>query len=374
MKKRVAFIIGTRPEAIKIAALLNAMKKSIYLEPFLLTTGQHESLLDETLESLRIKPDRLLKVMEHNQTLSSLTSKLHTELGTAIKEIDPHLIIVQGDTSTALVGALEGFYNKIPIGHLESGLRTSNISQPFPEELNRRLISVMSSLNFTPTDTATQNLLLENIDPSTITMTGNTGIDTLLETTRRIISEDLSVPIQIKDLFQNQRIVLVTCHRRESFGAPLVDIMHGLTTSASLNPDVKFIFPVHPNPNVKKIVNEALGNLPNFLIIDPLPYVDLVAVLNRAELIVTDSGGLQEEAPALGKRTIVMRDLTERSEAVEAGYSELVGSSSSRIVEAICRNLEQGRIEQLKPSQIFGDGKAADRVINAVIKYLDRSD
>ena len=367
--KKIAIIIGTRPEAIKIAALYNHMLGSRNVTPLLVTTGQHASLLDETLASLEIKPHLSLHIMEPNQSLTSVTSRLHSEIGKVLDNLEPDFILVQGDTTTALVAALEGFYRKIPVGHLEAGLRTENKMEPFPEEVNRRLISVVSSLNFAPTDEASRCLAIENVDPEIIHVTGNTGIDTLLDTTKKLKNSRASE--KLSHLFSTgpNRLVLVTCHRRESFGKPILEIMDALARSAKAHPDVKFIFPVHPNPNVVSIVKESLGQIDNIDLVEPLNYVDLVALLSKVELIVTDSGGLQEEAPSIGKRTIVMREVTERPEAVEAGYSELVGTSSNKIFESINRNLLKPN-RDLLPSTIFGDGKSSAKVVDLITRYL----
>lgn len=367
--KKVAIVIGTRPEAIKIAALYNRMLKSTNLVPFLITTGQHATLLDETLKSLGIVPDLSLHVMEPNQTLTSVTSRLHTDIGRALDDNKPDFILVQGDTSTAFVAALESFYRQIPLGHIEAGLRTESKMEPFPEEVNRRLISVLANLHFAPTKEASRCLSQEGVAPECVHVTGNTGIDTLIETSKKLSSGATSTYFNTSGYTNYEKLVLVTCHRRESFGKPILQILDAISISAENHPDVKFIFPVHPNPNVQKIVNDQLGNVQNIDLIEPLNYLDLVDLLNRVELIVTDSGGLQEEAPSLGKRTIVMRDVTERPEAIEAGYSELVGTSSEKIIDAINRNLSKPQ-PNLEPSTLFGDGKSSERIINLVSKFL----
>lgn len=367
--KKIAIVIGTRPEAIKIAALYNRMLTSKVITPFLITTGQHASLLDETLSSLEIAPDLTLHVMEPNQSLTSVTSRLHTEIGKALDSVMPDFVLVQGDTSTAYVAALESFYRKIPVGHLEAGLRTENKLEPFPEEVNRRMISVVADLHFAPTKEASRCLTLENVNPTSIFITGNTGIDTLLETIRKLKNTESTLEPSPETELHTNRLVLVTCHRRESFGKPIIEIMEALSRSAKSHPDVKFVFPVHPNPNVTKIVNDSLGQISNIDLVEPLNYVDLVDLLNRVELIVTDSGGLQEEAPSIGKRTIVMREVTERPEAVAAGYSELVGTSATKIFESINRNLLNPS-QNLQPSTIFGDGKSSAKVVDLITEFL----
>jgi UDP-N-acetylglucosamine 2-epimerase (non-hydrolysing) len=264
---------------------------------------------------------------------------------------------------------MEGFYKRIPVGHLEAGLRTDTKMEPFPEEVNRRMISVIASLNFAPTSSAAESLKLENISPQSIFITGNTGIDTLLETSTKLLNGTLEASAEARGFQKLKRKVLVTCHRRESFGEPIKEIMKALAACAEKFPEVQFIFPMHPNPNVLAVTSKYLGKLQNFQLIEPLNYVDLVSILNEVDLIVTDSGGLQEEAPSLGKKTIVMREVTERPEAVSSGYSELVGTSFERIVESVSRHLDSPE-KFLEPSYIFGDGSASKRIVQIVTNFL----
>lgn len=382
MKRRIAILMGTRPEAIKLAPVIAAIEADPQLEPLVINTGQHLELIDQVINLFNIHVDRNLAVMKPDQSLAELTSRLMSALDEVLVAFDPKLVIVQGDTTTVLTGALAAFYRRIPVGHVEAGLRTGNLASPFPEEANRRLTTVMAAMHYAPTTTSRDNLLAEGVDPSRVIVTGNTVIDALhMEVARQKESgvreqllEQLSSlvgePIGAGE--GHRRMVLVTGHRRENFGDGFQQICDALVTLAERHTDCLFVYPVHLNPNVKGVVHERLGQHANIRLIPPQPYSEFVALLDSCHLVLTDSGGVQEEAPSLGKPVLVMRDTTERPEGVEAGTVKLVGP----VAEAITREASQLLTDPATYKQMaeatnpYGDGQAAGRIVEAIHGYF----
>lgn len=378
MRKKVSIVFGTRPEAIKLSPVIIALKKHTEFEPHICITAQHRQMLDQVLEVFSIEPDIDLNLMEENQSLASLSSRSITELDIYFKKEKPDLVIVQGDTTTAFIASFSAFYNKIPVGHVEAGLRTSNKYSPFPEEINRVLISHIADLHFTPTETTRLNLLKEGIATERIFVTGNTVIDALLFAVEKVQKSPVEIsglPSHLMDPGNGRKIVLITGHRRESFGTGFESICKAIAELARLFPETQFVYPVHLNPNIREPVFRILGNSisKNIYLIDPLAYLEFVALMNRAAVILTDSGGIQEEAPSLGKPVLVMRGTTERPEGIEAGSAKLVGTHDKEIVVEVSRLLtdkvaydSMARIENP-----YGDGRAAGRIVNACAKFLE---
>lgn len=362
---KVLTVFGTRPEAIKMAPVVKELVKFLdKVKSMVCVTGQHREMLDQVLKIFDITPDIDLDLMEENQTLEGLTSKIFPEITRVIKDIKPDILLVQGDTTTAMLTALAAFYQKIKVGHIEAGLRTDDVYNPFPEEINRRLISVVSSYNFAPTETAYKALANEGFRKESIYVTGNTVIDALFMTVKKKHELNLDFPIN------DRRIILVTAHRRESFGVPFKNICNALKDIAVRNGEIEIIYPVHLNPNVRKPVNEILGGIKRVHLLEPLEYLDFVHLMNKSYLILTDSGGIQEEAPALGKPVLVMREKTERPEAVKAGTVKLVGTDSKKIVRETERLLKNKDLYE-KMSEAhnpYGDGKAAGRIIKILLE------
>jgi UDP-N-acetylglucosamine 2-epimerase (non-hydrolysing) len=365
--KKIMFVFGTRPEGIKLAPLIRMAKtRKDQFECFVVNSAQHRSMLDDVLESFEIKPDRDLNIMRPNQSLHYITSEIIAEMENILKEMDPDIIVVQGDTTTTMAAALSGFYSRKKIAHVEAGLRTGNRFSPFPEEVNRKMTSSIVDYHFAPTESARKNLLNEGYDDAQIYVTGNTVIDALLWTADK--TKELSCPIQeltpVLDRFY--RFVLITGHRRESFGAPIRNILTALRQLSMANPQVAFIYPVHMNPNVKKPVLELLEELPNFFLVDPISYRPFCWLLNRCYFTITDSGGIQEEAPALGKPTIVTRETTERPEAINEGMAKLVGSDKELIIQIAQRLLDDTTFykSMAKGYSPYGDGKASERILD----------
>jgi UDP-N-acetylglucosamine 2-epimerase (non-hydrolysing) len=377
MKRKVSIVFGTRPEAIKLCPIILELRKHPDFEPRVCVTAQHREMLDQVLEVFSIEPDTDLNLMEENQSLASLSSRSITALDIYFKKEKPDLVIVQGDTTTTFIASLSAFYNRIPIGHVEAGLRTSNKDSPFPEEINRVLTSHIADLHFAPTEIARQNLLKEGIPAERIFVTGNTVIDALffaLEKVRKSPPEIPGLPSHLMSPGNGRKIVLITGHRRESFGKGFQSICEAISQLASRFPEVDFIYPVHLNPNVQKPVFHILGNSisKNIHLIEPLPYLQFVALMNRAAVILTDSGGIQEEAPSFGKPVLVMREATERPEAIEAGAAKLVGTDKETIVEEASRVLmQQSAYEKLANAKNpYGDGHAAPRIVDICSRFL----
>lgn len=367
--KRLLIIFGTRPEAIKLFPVVQALGAIPGLEVRTCVTAQHRGLLDQVLGIAGIVPDIDLDVMTPGQSLDALTARLLTGLGRVLDSEKPDRVIVQGDTATAMVGALTAYYHKVPVSHVEAGLRSGDIYQPWPEEVNRRIVAPIADQHFAPTETAAAALRRENIDPATIYVTGNTVIDAL-HATRARIDADPSLAAGLDGIaarFAGKRIVLVTTHRRENFGEGMAGIASAIRQIAQRE-DVAILFPMHPNPNVVSVMETMLGDRPNIARTDPLDYPHFIRALDMAELVLTDSGGVQEEAPALGKPVLVMRETTERPEGVVAGTAKLVGTDPARIVSEISTLLDvpQAYSAMARAHNPFGDGHAAARIAGIV--------
>lgn len=375
---RIAIFIGTRPEAIKMAPVIAALRESDRFEPFVVNTGQHRELIDQVIELFGIRVDRDLAVMEPNQTLAPLLARLLERINAALVELEPEMVLAQGDTSTVLATALAAFFRQIPFGHVEAGLRTGNLRSPFPEEANRVLTTPITTLHFAPTEAAADALRREHIDESNIFVTGNTVIDALfmeIERQRRPeVRQQLAERLheQVGPGFQERPFVLITGHRRENFGSGFKQICEALAALASRYSDHLFIYPVHLNPNVQAIVKQQLGSTPNIRLIAPQPYSEFVALLSSCRLALTDSGGVQEEGPSLGKPVLVMRDTTERPEGVDAGTARLVGANSENIIREATRLLDDASAYRAmsEAKNPYGDGKSAPRILEAISRYF----
>ena len=348
-----------------MAPVILALKKEPWANVRILATAQHRNMLDQVNAFFGIEPDIDLDIMRPNQTLTTLTARLLLELDNVLQAEKPDVVLVQGDTTTVMSVAMACFYHRIPIGHVEAGLRTWDMENPFPEEANRVITGKLARWHFAPTEGSRQNLLREGVQDSDILVTGNTVIDALLMTA----AKDIEVGI---DIDANKRLVLITSHRRENFGQPFRNICQALRTLAENNSDVQFLYPVHPNPNVKDVAYEMLGSSPNILLCDPLDYAPFVAAMKRAYLIISDSGGVQEEAPALGKPVLVLRDETERPEAVDQGVVKLVGPNYERIVTEAQRLLddELAYREMARGISPYGDGLAAGRIVKTLREHF----
>ncbi len=366
---RVLLIFGTRPEAIKLFPVIGALKHVSGLQVRTCVTAQHRGLLDQVLGIAGITPDIDLDLMEPGQTLDRLTARLLTSLGEVMDAEQPDRVIVQGDTATAMVGALAAYYRRIPVGHVEAGLRSGDIYHPFPEEVNRRIVAPIADQHFAPTQTAADALLRENISPATVYVTGNTVIDALHATSARLAADPaLGAGLDnIAGRFADKRVILVTTHRRENFGGGMESIARAIKRIAARN-DVAVIFPVHPNPNVIGVMDAVLGDRPNIARIDPLDYPHFVRALGLCHIVLTDSGGVQEEAPALGKPVLVMRETTERPEGITAGTAKLIGTNEDRIVSEIFTLLDDNASHQAmaRAHNPFGDGHASIRIAKVV--------
>ncbi len=369
---RTLFILGTRPEAIKLCpVILNQRSRDSEFEPKLCVTAQHRHLLDQVLAVFAIKPDYDLDLMLPGQTLFESTSRIVAALGSVLARESPEMIVVQGDTTTTFCGALAGFYAGVPVAHVEAGLRTGDMRQPFPEEMNRVLTARLAALHFCATEGARQNLLTENVDPARIHVTGNSGIDAVLYVRDGLEAGRLA-GVQGISIDATKKLVLVTAHRRESFGAEFESICRALAR-LSARGDAQVVYPVHPNPNVQDPVERLLRGLPNVLLTGPLPYVPFVDLMRKADILLTDSGGIQEEGPSLGKPVLVMREKTERPEAVQAGTVKLVGTSEDRIYAEASRLLEDDA-EYDRMARVhnpYGDGLASGRISDQLSKYFD---
>lgn len=374
---KVAVVFGTRPEAIKLFPVIHALRSRGHVDTRVIVTAQHRGLLDQVLEIAGIRPDADLDVMTPNQTLDSLTATLIVELGKAFDAERPDRVVVHGDTLTTMVASLAAYYRKIPVAHVEAGLRSGDIHHPWPEEVNRRVVACIADMNFAPTQAAADALLKEHRDPATIHVTGNTVIDALLATRERVkampaLAAGLD-PLAAR--FAGRRIVAVTSHRRENFGGGMEAIARSIADIAS-RPDVAVIFPVHPNPHVRPAMEAVLGTLPNVAMIKPLDYPHFVRLLDMCHLVLTDSGGVQEEAPSLGKPVLVMRETTERPEGVAAGTAKLVGTDRARIVREVLALLddEGAYAAMARAHNPFGDGHASDRIATIIAKSAARED
>ncbi len=362
----ILVVFGTRPEAIKLFPVVAALKADPRFYCQVCVSAQHRGLLDQVLEIAGIVPDFDLDVMQPDQTLDALTTSLLSGLGRVMDQVKPDRVMVQGDTATAMCGALAAYYRKVPVDHVEAGLRSGNIYHPWPEEINRKIIGAIASLHFAPTETSAAALRAENIDAARVHVTGNTVIDALHWVSARIAAEPAlaSGLTELEARFAGKRIIGVTSHRRENFGGGLEAIAEAIRQIA-LRDDVALIFPVHPNPNVRRVMEAALGGLANVALIEPLGYTDFARLLGLAEIMLTDSGGVQEEAPALGKPVLVMRETTERPEGVTAGTARLVGTDTARIVTEIFTLLDDKVAYEAmaRAHNPFGDGNAAGRIV-----------
>jgi len=370
---RVLTVFGTRPEAIKMAPLVLALQADKRFESVLCVTGQHREMLDQVLSLFSLKPDFDLNIMKPGQDLTNVTTAILQQMRDVLTETRPDIVLVHGDTATTFAVTLAAYYQQIPVGHVEAGLRTGNLYSPWPEEANRKLTGALAHLHFAPTQGAAANLLAEGVEQSSIHVTGNTVIDALFQIVRRFDEDKAlggSLAAQFPFLNPERRVVLVTGHRRESFGGGFERICEALRRTAEAFPDVDIVYPVHLNPNVREPVNRLLRGLNNIHLIEPLDYLPFVYLMSRSYLILTDSGGIQEEAPSLGKPVLVMRETTERPEAVEAGTVELVGTDVEKIV---------GRLKSLLDDQAaydamslahnpYGDGQACERVLEVLAR------
>lgn len=363
---RILVVFGTRPEAIKLFPVIHALKADPRFECVVCVSAQHRQMLDQVLEIAGIVPDHDLDVMQPDQTLDALTANLLTGLGKVMDAEQPDRVIVQGDTATAMAGALAAYYRKLPVDHVEAGLRSGNIYHPWPEEVNRKIIGSMASLHFAPTETSRNSLVNENVDPARVHVTGNTVIDALHWVTAEIERQPSLAGglAELEARFAGKRIIGVTSHRRENFGEGMEQIAAAIRRIAARS-DTAVIFPVHLNPNVRKVMNERLSGLDNVALIEPLDYPHFARLLSLAEIMLTDSGGVQEEAPALGKPVLVMRETTERPEGVAAGTARLVGTSAERIVTEISTLLDDREAYEAmaRAHNPFGDGQTSRRIV-----------
>ena len=366
MKKEILCVIGTRPEAIKMAPLIKLLEQEKKFSVKILLTGQHRDLLYQALDIFKISADLDFNVMSPGQNLCEISGRLLLNFGNFFNQRRPSAVIAQGDTTSVLMAAISSFHQKIPFGHLEAGLRTFDFQNPFPEEMNRVLVSRLSKWHFCPSEKSKQNLLLEGVNEKNIFVTGNTVVDAI-NYVKNIPSK---IPFQIEP---SKRIILVTLHRREIFGDPVIQILNALINIANHNPDLHFIFPVHPNPNIRDPVYKYLDSHPSFTLSKPLDYVSLIALMKASYFIMTDSGGIQEEAPSIGKPLLVVRDETERPEGLDSGVARLVGTKRENIQRQVQillddKNLYESMIKTVSP---YGDGMAAKRIVCVLNNYFN---
>ncbi|WP_371316350.1 non-hydrolyzing UDP-N-acetylglucosamine 2-epimerase [Shewanella sp. NIFS-20-20] len=365
---KILLVFGTRPEAIKMCPLAKVLADDPLLDVKICVTAQHRQMLDQVLDIFELTPDFDLDLMKPNQTLEWLTGAIVEGVGQVIQQFQPQLVLVHGDTTTSFAAALAAFYQKVDVGHVEAGLRTGDIHSPWPEEANRKLTAVLTKLHFAPTKSAADNLTREGIRTQDIYVTGNTVIDALLETRKHIQRQGIQALPEITSILpkiQNKLVILITGHRRENFGVGFENICAALKMIALAHPEVQLVYPVHLNPQVQKPVHDFLGNLPNFHLISPLDYQSFVALMDMANIILTDSGGIQEEAPSLKKPVLVLRDKTERPEAVEAGTVKLVGTDIEKIVKEVNQLINDphafGHTENP-----YGDGNACVKIADII--------
>jgi UDP-N-acetylglucosamine 2-epimerase (non-hydrolysing)/UDP-N-acetylglucosamine 2-epimerase (hydrolysing) len=368
---RVLSVFGTRPEAIKMAPVIRAVAaRPDAFTSLVCVTGQHRDMLDQIMRVFKLAPDIDLDIMRAGQVPSEVASRVLAAMPAVFRDTRPDLVLVQGDTTTTMATSMAAFLHGIPIGHIEAGLRTDDIGQPFPEEMNRRVTSLVTALHFPPTRRAQDALLREGVRADRIIVTGNTVIDALLQSRRA--DYRFSIPA-LAALDPTRRIVLVTLHRRESFGAPMRSVCAALRQIAERHPDLTFVLPMHRNPSVRDVVLPALGGSANFVLIEPLDYLDFIHLMSRSFLIVTDSGGVQEEAPALDIPVLVTRDVTERPEGVEVGAARLVGTDEARIVQTLEELLTDAQAyrKMAAAPNPYGDGRASERIVAAMLKWAD---
>lgn len=366
-KLKIMSIFGTRPEAIKMGPLVKALEECERVESLVCVTAQHREMLDQVLRIFGIVPDYDLDIMKNRQCIMQITIRVLEGLNAVLQEAKPDVVLVHGDTTTTFAGALASFYNKVKIGHVEAGLRTYNKREPFPEEVNRMLVSSLADLHFAPTTRARQNLLREGVKDDTIFVTGNTVIDALKHT----ISDSYCFQEELLNSldYNNRRVLTVTAHRRENLGEPLKDICDAVLEIAKLHKDVEIVYPVHMNPSVRETVNQVLGSHPRVHLLEPLNLTDMHNLLARSYIVLTDSGGLQEEVPSLGKPILVLRNVTERPEGIEAGVLKLAGTDSSTIVEMANELLMSPAAyrRMANAKNPFGDGKASERIVDTLL-------
>lgn len=383
MMKKIMLVFGTRPEAIKMAPLVKEFQKYPEMfETIVCVSGQHREMLDQVLDLFEIKPDYDLNIMKKGQDLYDVTSKVLLGVRDVLKKAQPDVVLVHGDTTTSTAAALAAFYQQIPVGHVEAGLRTHNIYSPWPEEMNRQITGRIATYHFAPTPLSRENLLIENIDSKKITVTGNTVIDALYMVVNKIngsieLSTELTNVLKhsgydISKLSDGKKLVLITGHRRENFGEGFISMCQAIKSLTVKYPDVDFVYPMHLNPNVRKPIHEVFGenlnHLPNMFFIEPLEYLSFVYLMEKSTIVLTDSGGIQEEAPGLGKPVLVMRDTTERPEALEAGTVKLVGTDYDKIVKEVSSLLTDVKVYETMSKAVnpYGDGLACSRIVEAL--------
>lgn len=386
MKKKVMLVFGTRPEAIKMAPLVKCLQlRDKEFEPIVCVTGQHREMLDQVLKIFDIKPDYDLNIMKAGQDLYDVTTRVLTGMRDVLSQAKPDVVLVHGDTTTSTASALAAFYQQIPVGHVEAGLRTYNIYSPWPEEMNRQITGRIATLDFAPTPLSRENLLNEGVGEEHIYVTGNTVIDALHIVVNKIksdtkLSEKLESNLEeqgydVKRLDTNRKLVLITGHRRENFGDGFLNICNAIKHLSDKYPNVDFVYPMHLNPNVRKPIHKIFGDnlndLGNLFFIEPLEYLDFVFLMNKSTIVLTDSGGIQEEAPGLGKPVLVMRDTTERPEALDAGTVKLVGTDYNKIVDNVSLLLDDENEYSImsRANNPYGDGKASPRIVEALLKF-----
>ncbi|MDP2723102.1 MAG: UDP-N-acetylglucosamine 2-epimerase (non-hydrolyzing) [Bacteroidales bacterium] len=379
--KKILSIFGTRPEAIKMAPVIKELERHPdSFETRVCITAQHREMLDQVIAIFNITPHYDLNIMQPNQDLFDISSRVLLKIREVLKDFQPDLVLVHGDTTTSSMAALAAFYHQIPVGHVEAGLRTGNIYSPFPEEMNRKMTSALTTLHFSPTQNACQNLILENINPKRIFITGNTVIDALLIASKKISQDkelENKITFELDKLFKDgvqsilsSNFILITGHRRENFGAGFVQICEAIKELACKYPNNHFIYPVHLNPNVQGPVYSLLGNMANVHLISPLSYLPFIYLLERCYFVLTDSGGIQEEAPSFGKPVLVMRETTERPEAVDAGTVRLVGTDKTKIVLESIRLMDDSKYYNSLATahNPYGEGKAAERIVTVLLQ------
>ena len=366
---KVMSVFGTRPEAIKMAPLVKELERRKEIKSIVCVTAQHREMLDQVLETFEIKPDYDLNIMKQGQTLGDVTTRALTGLEEVIKECQPDIVLVHGDTTTTFAGALAAFYNQVDIGHVEAGLRTYDKYSPFPEEMNRQMVDCMTDMYFAPTELSKSNLLKQNIDESKIYITGNTAIDAMSTT----VDEGYTHP-ELEWIEEGERMILLTAHRRENLGDPMRNIFRAIKRLTDEFPDIKVIYPIHKNPKVREVANEIFGDSNKVKLIEPLEVFDFHNFQNKSYMILTDSGGIQEEAPSLGKPVLVLRDTTERPEGIDAGTLKLVGTDEEVIYQEAKILLEdkEAYAKMSKASNPYGDGKASQRIVDAIIEKYSK--
>jgi UDP-N-acetylglucosamine 2-epimerase (non-hydrolysing) len=370
-RKKIAVIFGTRPDTIKMAPIILELQNNPeQFETLTIATAQHRQMLDQVLDVFKIKPDYDLDIMAPNQTLASLTAKIITGLDEILVKEKPDMVLVQGDTATTCVGSIAAFYRQIPVGHIEAGLRTNDKANPFPEEINRRITSCVTDLHFAPTDTSRKALLKENIDPKTVFVTGNTVVDALKYSVKE--NYQFTIPVLNELVGQKKKIVLVTMHRRENWGKPMEGAASAIKRLAQKFPDFAFVFPMHLNPVVRDVVNPILKNMPNVSLIEPLDYLDFVNIMAKSYLILTDSGGVQEEGPHFGVPILVLRYVTERPDAVDFGTVKLVGLDEEAIYTTALQLIEDPNEYKQMANAVnpYGDGFSSERTIKIIKNYF----